>query len=289
MKEAWKIRVAVGAAVLVLIIIAIIVAVVVTSAKKTDGSMAVASDNDVCTRIGADILKDGGSAVDATIATLLCLGAVQPQSNGIGGGGFMLVHTKSEDKVINFRERAPAGATKDMFEGNSDAAKTGGLATAVPGEILGYSTAHKMYGKLKWKDLFTPTIKILRSGIEVSSHMEMCLKSLKEILIQDKNFESTFFNTEGDSESYKRAGEMFTNKMMADAYEKISEDGPDAFYKGDIAQNIVDSTQARGGILTLDDLTNYEVTIDEPFKFEYRGQKIISAPPPASGHVIADT
>ena len=291
------IRVGVGAAVLLVVIIVIVVAVVTTSkstemktddgTKKTGGSMAVASDNDVCTKIGAEILKDGGSAVDATIATLLCLGAVQPQSNGIGGGGFMLVHTKTEDKVINFRERAPAAATKEMFVGNANLAQTGGLATAVPGEIMGYWTAHQMYGKLEWKDLFTPTIKILRSGIEVTAHMEMCLDRLKEVVIQDKNFESMFFNTAGDVESYKRAGEIFTNAKMADAYEKISEEGTDAFYKGSVAQNIVDATEARGGILTLADLENYEVTIDEPFKFEYRGQKIISAPPPASGHVIA--
>ncbi|XP_063681450.1 glutathione hydrolase 1 proenzyme-like isoform X1 [Bolinopsis microptera] len=270
----------------------VIIVVVVTQANKKDTGdfckdcLAVASDNDVCTKIGAETLRQGGSGVDATIAILLCLGAVQPQSNGIGGGGFMLIHTKTEDKVINFRERAPAASTKEMYVENAELAKNGGLASAVPGEVRGYWTAHQMYGKLPWKDLFTPSIQILRSGIEVSHHMEKALKIVKDILIKNEHFKSIFFNGE-DSASYKTVGETYTNPKLADAYEKIADEGPDGFYKGEIAENIVKATKAEGGIMTLEDLEGYNVTIDEPFKFEYRGQTIISAPPPASGHVIA--
>ena len=273
--------------VLVIVAIVIVVVVVVVTRNK-DESMAVASDNDVCTNIGADILRSKGSGVDATIAVLLCLGAVQPQSNGIGGGGFMLVHTKDDDKVINFRERAPAAASKSMFNSDENKAKDGGLASAIPGEIAGYWKAHQKYGKLKWKDLFKPSIEILKTGIVVTEHMEGALENLKDKLIEDVNFKSTFFKSI-DSDGFKplKAGEKFTNSMLALAYQKISEEGPDGFYKGEIAENIVKATKATGGILTLKDLEDYTVTIDEPFKFEYRGQKIISAPPPASGHVIA--
>ena len=286
-QETRKKKLLIAAVVVTVFILVAIIVVVVVVALTRKQSMAVASDNDVCTRIGADILKDEGSAVDAAIAVLLCLGAVQPQSNGIGGGGFMLVHTKTEDKVVNFREVAPAKATKDMFGSDKNLARVGGLASGVPGEIQGYWTAHRAYGKMKWRDLFTPSIEILRSGIEVTAHMEKSLSAVKDDLILDKNFKKTFFNNGDDKESYKKEGENFTNTMLADAYEKISKEGPDALYKGEIAENIIKATEERGGIMTMQDLADYQVVIDEPFKFEYRGQKIISAPPPASGHVIA--
>ena len=117
--------------------------------------------------------------------------------------------------------------------------------------------------------------------------MEMSLSSVKDHLIMDENLKNIFFNDADDKESYKKVGEIFTNIMLAEAYEKISERGPDVFYKGEIAENIIKATRNRGGIMTMQDLMKYRVEVVEPFEFEYREQKIISAPPPASGHVIA--
>ena len=202
-------------------------------------NMAVATDNDLCTNLGTDVLKSGGSAVDAAIASLLCLAAVQPQSSGLGGGGFMLVHTKEEDKVINFRERAPKHSTKNMYKDDSDLAKRGGLAVGTPGEIAGYYAAHKRFGRLNWPDLFAPSIALLRAGIPVSAHMENALRVASPTLIKCKNARSIYFKDPEDASTYLRAGALFTNEKLARAYEKIATRGPDVFYKGEIGRNII--------------------------------------------------
>ena len=201
--------------------------------------MAVASDNDICTKIGSDALEKGGSAVDAAISILLCLGAVQPQSNGIGGGGFMLVHTRDQDKAINFREMAPKASTEDMYIEDTQLSLVGGLASGVPGEIAGYWKAHKKFGKLNWKDLFAPSIALLREPIAVTAHMERALSRTKTQLINDKNAKKIFFKDPKDEDTYLRAGDTFTNDKLGSAYRQIAENGPKVFYRGMIGRNIV--------------------------------------------------
>ena len=204
--------------------------------------MAVASDNDICTKIGTDALEKGGSAVDAAISVLLCLGAVQPQSNGIGGGGFMVVHTRDQDKVINFREMAPSASTQDMYVEDSILATIGGLASGVPGPVAGYWKAHKLFGKLNWSDLFAPTIELLKKPITVTGHMARALSRTKQYLIKDKNAKKIFFKDPRDQESYVREGDTFLNSKLGAAYRQISEHGPKAFYRGKVAKNIVKAT-----------------------------------------------
>ena len=202
-------------------------------------TVAVTSDHDACTQIGISALEAGGSAVDAAIAVLLCLGAVHPQSSGIGGGGFMLVHTKDEDKAINFRNTAPQAARKEMFVENSYLSLRGGKAVSIPGEIAGYFKAHAQFGYLNWKDLFAPSIAMLRSGMNVTRHLEKSLKVVKYDLIKNEFAKMIFYKNEYDPESYLREGDMFTNERLAAAYENIAERGPTSFYKKDIAKNIV--------------------------------------------------
>ena len=146
-----------------------------------------------------------------------------------------------------------------------------------------------MYGRLPWSELFTPSVEILRTGITVTAHMEKALEEEKEKLVADENIKAIFFTDGTDVESYLRKGDTYTNPALAAAYELIGKDGRDAFYKGSIAENIVAATSARDGILTMEDLLDYETRVDDPFIFEYRGKKIITAPPPASGHVVALT
>jgi len=272
---------------LVLAIIIAILLIVLLSESAPVYPMGVASDNDLCTQIGAKALREGGGAVDAAISILLCLGAVQPQSNGIGGGGFMVVYTKDAQSAINFREMAPAASTQNMFVDDPDEAINGGMASGVPGEIMGYWTAHQRYGRLPWKDLFTPSVELLRTGIPVSAHMENALRSTKSYLSQDTYAQNVFFTNPADEDSYKKVGENFTNTMLADAYEAIGADGPDAFYKGSIGDNIIERLSETGGIMTKADLENYETVDEPPFEFKYRDYDIISAPPPASGHVVS--
>ena len=210
--------------------------------KYYKNDMAVASDNDICTKIGTDALEKGGSAVDAAISVLLCLGAVQPQSNGIGGGGFMVVHTRDQDKVINFREMAPSASTQDMYVEDSILATIGGLASGVPGPVAGYWKAHKLFGKLNWSDLFAPTIELLKKPITVTGHMARALSRTKQYLIKDKNAKKIFFKDPRDQESYVREGDTFLNSKLGAAYRQISEHGPKAFYRGKVAKNIVKAT-----------------------------------------------
>jgi gamma-glutamyltranspeptidase len=204
--------------------------------------MAVASDNDICTKIGVDTLENGGSGVDAAISVLLCLGAVQPQSNGIGGGGFMVVHTRDQDKVINFREMAPIFSTEDMFYDNMTSSNIGGLASGVPGPVAGYWKAHKLFGRLNWEELFAPAIKLLEEPISVTKHMEMALSQQNFYLIKDKNAKKIFFSDPENPESYLREGDTFQNRQLQRAYMRIADYGPEAFYHGQFAKNIVKAT-----------------------------------------------
>ena len=204
--------------------------------------MAVASDNDLCTKIGSDALKKGGSGVDAAISVLLCLGAVQPQSNGIGGGGFMVVHTRKQDKVINFRETAPKASTPEMYVEDSSLAVNGGLASGVPGPVAGYWRAHRLFGKLNWADLFAPSIALLNEPIKVTKHMEHALSRTKQHLIKDKNAKKIFFKDPKDEESYLREGDTYRNPKLGAAYQRIADHGPKAFYRGQIGKNIVKAT-----------------------------------------------
>ena len=207
-----------------------------------ENDMAVASSNDLCTKIGSDTLEKGGSAVDASISILLCLGAVQPQSNGIGGGGFMVVHTKEQDNVINFREVAPKASTPEMFVEDSSLSVNGGLASGVPGSVAGYWKAHRLFGKLNWADLFAPTVALLNEGFPVSKHMEYALSRTKQYLIKDLNARKIFFKNPEDQESYLREGEICRNDKLAATLQHIGDHGPQAFYRGQIAKNIVRAT-----------------------------------------------
>jgi len=249
--------------------------------------MAVASDNDICTKIGADTLKKGGSGVDAAISVLLCLGALQPQSNGIGGGGFMVVHNRNRDRVINFREMAPKAATADMFIEDSDLSVNGGMASGVPGPVAGYWKAHREFGRLNWEDLFAPTMALLKRPITVTKHMEYALSKVKEHLIKDENAKRVFFNDPEDAETYKREGDTYTNYNLGEAYRLIANNGPKAFYEGRIGRNIIKAIRARGGIMTRRDLIAYRALVQEPLQFKYRSKKVLAPPPPASGHVLS--
>ncbi|XP_063675797.1 glutathione hydrolase 1 proenzyme-like [Bolinopsis microptera] len=253
-------------------------------------SMAVASDNDICTKIGSDTLSRGGSAVDSAISVLICLGAVQPQSNGIGGGGFMIVHTRNQDEVINFREVAPKASTPEMFVGDditSSLSLNSGMASGVPGSLAGYWKAHTLFGKLNWADLFAPTIALLNETFPVSKHMAYALSIMKRHLIKDKNARITFFKNPYDQESYLREDDTYRNDKLATTLQLISNHGTKAFYEGKIARNIVKATRARGGIMTMEDLAEYKVLLQEPLQFQYRSKNILSVPPPASGHILS--
>ncbi|XP_032221522.2 glutathione hydrolase 1 proenzyme [Nematostella vectensis] len=279
----------------VIVVSCLVFAVAVTIALIIDiyvgdhhtGHAAVSSDVKECSDIGLDLMKRGGSAVDAAIGALLCVGLMNPESCGIGGGGFMLiVPPRKKGEVIDFRETAPGKASEGMHKGNEELAATGGLAVAVPGELRGYEIAHKKYGKLKWAELFAPTIKLARDGFQVSAHTVKVLKNPK-VEMRLKNGSPRLFKMLTPNGTLPKVGDMIRNKELADTLEIIAREGPDAFYTGDIAQSIVKTVQgSNDGVITLDDLKNYKALEKDGLNSTYEGYQITTIPLPGSGPVL---
>ena len=244
---------------------------------------AVASEHPQCSEIGLDMLKRGGSAVDAVIASGLCIGTINSFSSGIGGGGFMLVRDPTgTSRVFDFRETAPAAANKTMYDSRPKASELGGLAVAVPGELSGYWNAHQRYGRLNWSVLFEPSITIARTGFNVSRLLIEKLNDEREHVLADEGMRAVFAPT-GD---LVKEGQLITRPNYADTLQQIAMGGVQAFYTGAIAQSLVDLVQRKGGIMTMDDLAQYQAKLKDPVTGWYKGRKLITAPLPASGPVL---
>jgi len=271
-----------------------------SSAEDTDvpvemvgvyGTAAVASDGEPCAAVGADILKDGGTAVDAAVGTLFCNGVYNSHSMGIGGGFLMTIYNKAEGTVrcLNARETAPGLATTDMFHGNSSLSSKGALAVAVPGEIAGYWEARRLYGNqsLSWRRLMQPTIDMCRNGIPVSwtiadtiAGREFSDTTLKAVLTDPETGKGW-----KEGQTYKRTALADTLEALADA----GDNGDELFYNGSIAVDLVNDLGKLGGILSLSDLTSYRTEWLDPIAVNMSSTNLTlySIPPPGSGAVLA--
>ncbi|KAF9411196.1 hypothetical protein BGZ94_001416 [Podila epigama] len=244
---------------------------------------AVAAEEVHCSEIGVQVLTEGGNAVDAAIASCLCIGTVNSFSAGIGGGGFMAIRLPNGTvEIIDFRETAPAGATKDMFKHDPILAQTGGLAVAVPGEIRGLELAHQRHGKLPWARLFAPSVKLAREGWAVGPELARRLQIAKE-LVETVPEWSHVFAPQGTA---LLEGQWVKREALADTLETIANHGAKAFYEGPIAQSLVDHVQANGGILTMEDMKSYKPLIKEPSVGFYQGRKVYTSPAPTSGPTL---
>ncbi|MBQ3575027.1 MAG: gamma-glutamyltransferase [Clostridia bacterium] len=240
--------------------------------------------------IGAEIMKAGGNAVDAAVATAFAVGVCEPFSNGLGGGGFMTLHTaEGEDIFIDFREYAPAAATDTMYidengEVDWDAYTFGGKAVAIPGTVAGLLYILENYGTMTREEVIRPAIELAKKGYVVNPLTKYAVDDGYAHISLNEEAAAIYTN---DLLPYE-LGEHIVNDKIVNALEAIIAEGRDGFYKGAVAEAIVESVNAAGGIMTMEDLANYEIQILEPVKGTYRGYQVISSPLPSSGgtHLI---
>ena len=249
----------------------------------TENAMVV-SAREEASKIGVDILKKGGNAFDAMVATEMALALTYPNAGNLGGGGFMVYRTQyGELGTFDYREKAPMQASRDMFldvEGNviKDKSIVGGMAVGVPGTIAGIFAVHQKLGSLPMEELLAPVIELARNGYVITEREAAILKEFAPI-IEEVNEESSIF-----TESYE-AGDIFKNEALANTLSRISENGRYEFYNGETAQKLVDFIRSKGGIISLDDMAAYESELRDPVVFEYKDLKVISMAPPSSGGI----
>ncbi|MFH4968359.1 gamma-glutamyltransferase [Gaetbulibacter sp. M240] len=249
----------------------------------TDRAMVV-SAREEASKIGSDILQQGGNAFDAMVGTGLALAVTYPFAGNLGGGGFM-VYRKNDGKIggLDFREKAPLLATKKMYQDENgdiipDKSTLGSMAIGVPGSVAGLFAVHEKFGSLPLESIFQPVIALAKKGVVVTSKQEARIKKYQPFfrLVNKDSIPLEYDWKTNDTIKYS---------ALALTLERLLENGQDEFYKGETAKTLVSFIQSQGGIITLDDLAKYEVKWRHPIEFNYDNLKIISMAPPSSGGV----
>jgi gamma-glutamyltranspeptidase/glutathione hydrolase len=245
----------------------------------------VASVHALASRVGVQVMQAGGNAVDAAVAVGFALAVVHPQAGNLGGGGFMLIRfADGKTHFIDYREKAPAAATANMYldaQGNviPDASTIGYRAIGVPGSVAGMVFAEKKYGKLSLEQVMAPAIKLAQEGFPLAAEDASDLRD--DRYLREFPESRRVFQRDGN---YFKAGETFRQPDLARTLKRIA-DNPDDFYHGALARELAASVQKGGGLITVDDLAQYEAKEREAVRGSYRGYEIISAPPPSSGGI----
>jgi gamma-glutamyltranspeptidase/glutathione hydrolase len=245
----------------------------------------VVSVHELASQAGVEIMQAGGNAVDAAVATGFALAVVHPPAGNIGGGGFMLIRmADGKAHFIDYREKAPAAATRDMYldgQGNviEGASEYGYKAIGVPGSVAGLVYAEQKYGKLTLQKVMAQAIRLAREGYELSWGQA---RDLHDKYLSQFPESRRIFQRDGN---YYRSGEIFRQPDLARTLERIAAK-PDDFYHGALARELAAAVQKGGGLISADDLAHYEVKEREPIRGTYRGYEIISAPPPSSGGTV---
>ena len=248
----------------------------------------VGSTDENATRAGLQMLQQGGNAVDAAVAVGFALAVTYPAAGNLGGGGFMVIRmADGRETTLDYREKAPAGAHRDMFlddagrviPGLSD---VGPLAAGVPGSVAGMTFAQKTYGRLPLAAVMAPAIALARDGFEVSWALADSLKNAQSLLAKFPSSARAFQRADG---TMPGPGDRLVQPDLATTLTRIAEHGPDAFYKGPIAELIVAEMARSGGLITKADLSGYAPREREPIVGSYRGLRVVSVPPPSSGGI----
>lgn len=252
----------------------------------------VATQEALASDIGLKILKDGGNAVDAAVAVGFALAVTLPRAGNIGGGGFMMIYDAKQGKTValDYREKAPSSATRDMYldaDGNavSDLSRYHGLAVGIPGTVAGLLKALEDHGTMSRGQVMAPAIALAEDGIEVTAGLSESLSALSERLQKWPSTKKIFFKADG---SAYQPGERLKQPALARSLKLIAAQGADGFYKGDTASKLVKAVNDAGGNMSLQDLANYRAIAREPVKGDYRGYEIVAMPPPSSGgiHIV---
>jgi len=251
----------------------------------------VASTNEVASRVGVDVMKRGGNAIDAAIAVAFALAVTHPAAGNLGGGGFMMIRLKNgKTTAIDYREMAPAAATRNVYldkNGNLIEGEGGSLvgyrAAGVPGTVRGMELALKKYGsgKLSWSQLVEPA-RQLANGFTVTNSLARGLRGNSEYLAQYPETKRIYLN----NGKYYKEGETFRQPDLAATFARLQASGPNEFYQGQTAKLIVADMQRHNGLMTMDDLRGYVAKEREPLRGSYRGFQVISMPPPSSGGAV---
>jgi gamma-glutamyltranspeptidase/glutathione hydrolase len=253
--------------------------------------MVVAQEK-LAAQIGADILRQGGNAVDAAVATGFALAVTYPRAGNIGGGGFMVIHSaeRNEDIAIDYRETAPAATTRDIFlgaDGKPDTARSrdSALGIGVPGTVAGLALALDKYGSgaLTLAEILQPAIALARDGVVISDDSADTLPEWHKRLARWPTSARIFSRADGSS---LREGDRLVQSDLAATLSAIAAQGPRGFYQGPVAEKLAQAIREAGGIVTADDLASYHAVIREPVRGSYRGYDIVSMPQPSSGGVV---
>jgi gamma-glutamyltranspeptidase/glutathione hydrolase len=271
----------------------LVVALVVSSLSLDAGSVPyrakrgmVVSASSIASDVGFQVIESGGNAIDAAVATAFALAVTHPTAGNIGGGGFLVYRpAKGEPTTFDFREAAPAGSHPEMWLKNgkydSEVHHNSHLAVGVPGTVAGLHLAWKTAGSKPWKELVAPAIKLARDGFEMTDGLA---RSLERTIPAFKRYPASLAQFTKNGQPYQ-AGDIFKQPDLARTLERIANEGPAGFYEGETAELIEKEMKANGGLITREDLKNYQAKQRAPIRGTYRGYEIIGMPPPSSGGI----
>ncbi|KAL3696797.1 hypothetical protein R1sor_010873 [Riccia sorocarpa] len=241
---------------------------------------AVAADHRICSDLGVGLLKKGGHAVDAAVGAAFCQGVVNPGASGIGGGDFLILRlADGTAEAYDMRETAPGLSSEDMYAKNRTGKTLGGLAAGVPGELAGLYMVWRKYGKLPWKQLVYPTIRLCVNGFAVEPYLANEILTNQAAILADEGLRTNF----APNGNLLKAGDICYRKQLGKTLAQIAKHGPKVFYRGAVGKRLVADIQAAGGIMTFDDLQKYKVKVRKPLVADTWGLTVLGMPPPSSG------
>ena len=245
----------------------------------------VVTQNKHATEVGYDILRKGGNAVDAAVAVGFALAVTLPRAGNLGGGGFVLIYDKESDEIsaIDYRSAAPSSATSDLFLEKDKVIRFGHLVNAVPGSVAGLLKAHKDHGSLPLDDLLKPAISLAKDGFEVTHDLNYVLEWGKESMLANQASKDKFYDL---NDAPVQVRSILKQPNLAKTLFKIGKKGSEIFYKGEIAKWISEESLSSGGLITMEDMASYKAKLREPIETSYRGYRVVTMPPAASGGLV---